>query len=302
MNIDDLTTEAVDPLYDKIDTLAVAELAELMNAGDRTVPVAVHDALGQIVPAIEAVSERMQQGGRLFYFGAGTPGRIGVLDASEIPPTFSTHGRVIAVIAGGPTAIVDAVEGAEDDAEQGAAAVDEAGIGPLDSVVGIAASGRTPFVIGAVRRARERGALGIGLSCNTATPLSAAAEFGIEVNVGPEFVSGSTRLKAGTAQKLVLNMFSTIAMVRLGKTYGNLMVDVQASNAKLRERASRMVVQLAEVSQDEARAALESADWAVSVAVISLRLGIRSSEAKAVLDASGGRLRDALDTTTGARR
>lgn len=301
MNLDDLRTEAADPRYARIDTLDIAELAELMNAGDRTVPVAVQDALSQIVPAIEAVSERMQQGGRLFYFGAGTPGRIGVLDASEIPPTFSTHDRVIAVIAGGPAAIVAAVEGAEDDAEQGAAAVDEAGIGPLDSVVGVAASGRTPFVLGAVRRARELSALGIGLSCNVGTPLTAAAEFGIEVDVGPEFVSGSTRLKAGTAQKLVLNMFSTIAMVRLGKTYGNLMVDVHASNAKLRERATRMVVQLAEVSHDEARAALESADWAVSVAVIALRLGIPPAEAKAVLEAAGGRLRDALDST-GARR
>ena len=295
LNLDGLATEAVDPRYSRIDTMEVAELAMLMNEADQTVPLAVRDALGQIVPAIEAVSERMIRGGRLFYVGAGTPGRIGVLDASEIPPTFSTSDRVIGIIAGGPRAVVDAVEGAEDDADAGAAAIAEAGVGPLDSVIGVAASGRTPFVVGAVRRAREAGALGIGLSCNADTDLSRAADHGIEVIVGPEVVTGSTRLKAGTAQKLVLNMFSTIAMVRLGKTYGNLMVDLNASNEKLRVRATRMVATLAEVDEHRARTALEEAEYAVPAAVVMLRRGCSLAQARAALEAAGGHLRTALD-------
>lgn len=296
MNLDTLTTEAADPRFALVDTLDVGELATLMNETDQSVPLAVRDALDQIVPAIEGVSDRMRRGGRLFYVGAGTPGRIGVLDASEVPPTFSTTGRVIGIMAGGQKAIVDAVEGIEDSEEAGAAAIDEAGVGPLDSVVGVAASGRTPFVVAAVRRARELGALGIGFSCNSGTALSAASEHPIEVIVGPELVSGSTRLKAGTAQKLVLNMFSTIAMVRLGKTYGNLMIDVNASNSKLRERATRMVMQLTGASHEVARATLESADYAVPVAVVVLRRGTDVAGARAALAAVGGRLRDVLES------
>ncbi|GAA3652887.1 N-acetylmuramic acid 6-phosphate etherase [Microbacterium marinilacus] len=300
--LDSLTTEAADPRYADIDTLGVAELAALMNEADRGVPLAVRDALPQIVPAIEAVTDRMLRGGRLFYVGAGTPGRIGVLDASEIPPTFSTRDRVIGIMAGGPRAIVEAIEGAEDDAAAGATAIDQAGVGPLDSVVGIAASGRTPFVIGAVTRARERGALGVGLSCNADTELSRAADHGIEVITGPELVSGSTRLKAGTAQKLVLNMFSTISMVRLGKTYGNLMVDVRASNAKLRVRAERIVSRVAGVAEDVARARLEESGYSVPVAVVAIRRGLPIDAARAALDAAGGRLRAALDDEGRASR
>ncbi|QEW01944.1 N-acetylmuramic acid 6-phosphate etherase [Microbacterium lushaniae] len=302
MNFETLTTEAADARYARIDTFEVAELATLMNEADQAVPLAVRAALAQIIPAIEGVAERMERGGRLFYVGAGTPGRIGVLDASEIPPTFSTRDRVIGIMAGGPRAVVEAVEGAEDDAGAGAAAIDAAGVGPDDSVIGIAASGRTPFVIGAVSRARERGALGIGLSCNSDTELSRAADHGIEVIVGPEFVSGSTRLKAGTAQKLVLNMFSTIAMIRLGKTYGNLMVDVKASNEKLRVRATRIVAQIAAVGHERAREALEQAGYSVPVAVVALRRSLPIEEARAVLDAAEGRLRVALDEGQEARR
>lgn len=301
VNLDALTTEAADPRYERIDTLDVAALAALMNEADQTVPLAVRDALDQIVPAIEGVCERMLRGGRLLYVGAGTPGRIGILDASEVPPTFSAHDRVVGIMAGGPHAIVDAVEGAEDLAGNGAEAIDEAGVGPLDAVVGVAASGRTPFVVGAVGRARELGALGIGFSCNRSTPLSAVADHPIEVIVGPEVVSGSTRLKAGTAQKLVLNMFSTIAMVRLGKTYGNLMVDVHASNAKLRERAVRMVTQLAGTTRDEAVAALEATAYAVPVAVLMLRRGLAAGAARSALEAAGGRLREALESSEAGR-
>lgn len=296
VELDRLTTEAADPRFADIDRLPVARLAELMNEADTAVPGAVRDALPQIVPALEAASERMLAGGRLLYVGAGTPGRIGVLDAAECPPTFSSPPeQVFAVMAGGPGAVVGAVEGAEDDADAGAAAMDDAGVGPLDTVIGITSSGRTPFVLGAVRRARERGALGVGLSCNVGAELSAIAEHGIEVVVGPEFISGSTRLKAGTAQKLVLNMFSTIVMVRLGKTYGNLMVDVHASNDKLRERAVRMVRTITGVDRARAVSALQEAGDHVKVAVVVISRGVDAATARDILSATGWRLRAVME-------
>ncbi|WP_350351037.1 N-acetylmuramic acid 6-phosphate etherase [Microbacterium sp. A8/3-1] len=291
-----LATEASDPRYAELDLMSVAQLAQTMNDADATVPGAVQRALPQIVPAIEATSERMARGGRLVYVGAGTPGRIGVVDASECPPTFSTPPELVfAIMAGGPGAIVNPVEGAEDDADAGANAIDEAGIGPLDTVIGIASSGRTPYVVAAIRRARERGALTVGLSCNTATVLSAAAEHGIEVEVGPEVLSGSTRLKSGTAQKLVLNMFSTIVMVRGGKAYGNLMVDLKATNHKLRERATRMVQSIAAVDREAAIGALETAGYDVKIASIMLRRGEDLAAATARITAADGRLRTALE-------
>ncbi len=295
--LESLVTESSDPRYSHLDGLPVAELATIMNQADATVPVAVQAALPQIVPAIEATAERMASGGRLIYVGAGTPGRIGVLDASECPPTFgSPPGQVFAIIAGGATAIVDPVEGAEDDADAGAAAIDQAGVGPLDTVVGIASSGRTPFVLAAVSRARERGALTVGLSCNVNTRLSHTAEHPIEIDLGPEVISGSTRLKAGTAQKLVLNMFSTIVMVRLGKTYGSLMVDVRATNEKLRERAVRIVRLIAEVPRDRAVGALESVGYDVKLAVVMLARSEDADRARRRLTAADGRLREALES------
>ncbi|WP_293695705.1 N-acetylmuramic acid 6-phosphate etherase [uncultured Agrococcus sp.] len=289
-----LATESPDPRFAAIDTMSVAELAHMMNREDASVPHRVEAAMGQIVPAIEAACERMIAGGRLLYVGAGTPGRIGVLDASEIPPTFSTPDRVVGIIAGGERAIVDAIEGAEDDAQAGARAVEDAAVGPLDTVIGIAASGRTPYVVEAVKRARELGALGIGLTCNERTALSDAAEYPIEVLVGPEMISGSTRLKAGTAQKLVLNMFSTIAMIRLGKTYGNLMVDVRPTNAKLRRRAARIAAEISGAERETVEQALTEADYSVPVAVLMLRQGLTATEAKEALGAADGRLREAL--------
>jgi N-acetylmuramic acid 6-phosphate etherase len=295
-NLGALATEASDPRYAEIDRMSVAELAQTMNDADATVPGAVQRALPQIVPAIEAAAERMAQGGRLVYVGAGTPGRIGVVDASECPPTFSTPPELVfAIMAGGAGAIVNPVEGAEDDAEAGASAIDEAGIGPLDTVIGIASSGRTPYVVAAVRRAGERGALTVGLSCNTGTLLSDVAAHGIEVEVGPEVLSGSTRLKSGTAQKLVLNMFSTIVMVRQGKVYGNLMVDLKATNHKLRERAIRMVQSIAGVDRDAAADALETAGYDVKVASIMIRRSEDLAAATARLSAADGRLRIALE-------
>ena len=290
-----LATEATDPRFAQIDRMSVADLAATMNDADRTVPDAVRAALPQVVAAISAVAERMARGGRLIYVGAGTPGRIAVLDASECPPTFSTPpGLVTAIIAGGPSAIVTPSEGAEDDAGAGAAAIDDAGVGPLDSVVGIASSGRTPYVVAAVSRARELGAFTVGLTSNVGSDLAGAAEQPIEVVVGPEVISGSTRLKAGTAQKLVLNMISTITMVRLGKTYGNLMVDVRPTNHKLRERAVRIVRQLTGVDAPAARAALGTAGWDVKVAAVTLRLGLDPAAGRGRLEAAGGRLREAF--------
>lgn len=290
-----LATESIDPRYSEIDRMSVAELAATMNAADAEVPAAVARALPQISSAIEYASERMSRGGRLIYVGAGTPGRIGVLDASECPPTFSTPpSLVVGIIAGGPSAIVHPSEGAEDDETAGAAAMDVADISENDTVVGIASSGRTPYVIAAVRRARDLGALTVGLSCNLNTPLSGAAEHAIEIAVGPEVLTGSTRLKAGTAQKLVLNMFSTIAMVRQGKTYGNLMVDLNPSNHKLRERAIGMVATIAGVDREVATSTLKSVDFNVKTAAVMLRLDVARDGAEHRLAAANGRLRVAL--------
>jgi N-acetylmuramic acid 6-phosphate etherase len=248
-----------------------------------------------IVPAIEAITDRLARRGRLRYVGAGTPGRMGVLDASECPPTFGTPPELVqGIIAGGPDAMFAAQEGAEDDLEAGTRAMADAGIGALDAVVGVAASGRTPFVIGALREARRRGALTVALACNVEAPISREAELAIEIPVGPEVLAGSTRLKAGTAQKLVLNMISTIAMVRLGKTWGNLMVDLRATNEKLRERAIRIVQQVTGASREDAIDALRKAEWEVKPAVLVVGRGLDVSEARRRL-AADGRLRVALE-------
>lgn len=240
--LESLTTEAFRPELADIDRLPTLDIARLMNGEDATVAGAVAARLPQIAAAIDAVAERMARGGRLVYAGAGTAGKLGILDASECPPTFNTDpSRVVGLIAGGPEAVVTSVEGAEDSRELARAALEPASTTPDDTVVGISASGRTPYAIGAVEYARTRGSLTVGLACNPGSPLGAAADHGIEIVVGPELLTGSTRLKAGTAQKLVLNMLSTITMIRLGKTYGNLMVDVRASNDKLRARSHRIV-------------------------------------------------------------
>jgi N-acetylmuramic acid 6-phosphate etherase len=297
-SLEELQTERADPRYAHIDQATVAQLAMLMNDADATVPLAVRDALPAIIPAIEAVAARLERGGRLIYVGAGTAGRMGVLDASECPPTFGTPpGLVLGVIAGGAAAIHTAQEGAEDDAGAGARMVEEIGVTATDALVGIAASGRTPYVIGALRAARARGAATISLACNAGAAISREAELPIEVLVGPEVLAGSTRLKAGTAQKLVLNMISTIAMVRIGKTWGNLMVDLRATNAKLRERAVRIVQMVTDADRATAEAALRRVDWEVKPAVLLIELDVDPVEARARL-ARNGRLRDALEEDT----
>ncbi|WP_369378142.1 N-acetylmuramic acid 6-phosphate etherase [Streptomyces sp. cg36] len=291
-----LTTEAFRPELAGIDRLPTAEIARIMNGEDATVPAAVADRLPQIAAAIDATAERMARGGRLVYAGAGTAGRLGVLDASECPPTFNTDpAQVVGLIAGGPAAIASAVEGAEDSRELAAADLDALGLTELDTVVGVSASGRTPYAVGAVEHARARGALTVGLSCNAGSALAAAAEHGIEVVVGPELLTGSTRLKSGTAQKLVLNMISTITMIRLGKTYGNLMVDVRASNEKLRAR-SRHIVALATGADEPAiEAALAATGGEVKDAILTILGEVDAATAARLLAESDGRLRAALE-------
>ncbi|WP_335970744.1 MULTISPECIES: N-acetylmuramic acid 6-phosphate etherase [Streptomycetaceae] len=298
--LDTLTTEAFRPELAEIDRRSTLEIARLMNGEDLTVPAAVAGQLPQIATAIDGIAARMGRGGRLVYAGAGTAGRLGVLDASECPPTFNTTpGReVVGLIAGGPEAMVTSVEGAEDSKELAAADLDALALTEADSVVGISASGRTPYAIGAVEFARRAGALTVGLACNAGSPLAAAADHGIEVVVGPELVVGSTRLKAGTAQKLVLNMLSTITMIRLGKTYGSLMVDVRASNEKLRAR-SRRIVALATGAADTAiEEALSATDGEVKPAILTLLAKVDAAEAARLLTASNGHLRKALDAAT----
>ncbi|MEV4327925.1 N-acetylmuramic acid 6-phosphate etherase [Microbispora rosea] len=290
-----LATEQSDPRYSGIDTLPTEEIARLMNAADAAVPAAVGRAVPAISAAIDAIAARMTDGGRLLYVGAGTSGRLAVLDASECPPTFGTPLDLVqGIIAGGEAALVRSVEGAEDDAEAGAAVIRDKHVGPLDSVVGISASGRAPYVVAAVEQARRLGALTVGLACNTGSPLARAADHAVEVIVGPEVVTGSTRLKAGTAQKLVLNMISTITMIRTGRTYGNFMVDVVASNSKLVDRAARIVSEITGAQVLRAREVLESAGRDVKTAVVMIERGVGADDARALLAAHGNRLGPAL--------
>ncbi|MFP3992637.1 N-acetylmuramic acid 6-phosphate etherase, partial [Streptomyces sp. E11-3] len=294
-HLDTLTTEAFRPELADIDRLPTLDIARTMNDEDATVPTAIAARLPQIAAAIDATAERMGRGGRLVYAGAGTAGRLGVLDASECPPTFNTDpSQVIGLIAGGPSAMVTAVEGAEDSKDLAAADLDALNLTPADTVVGISASGRTPYAVGAVEHARSRGALTIGLSCNAGSALAAAAEHGIEVVVGPELITGSTRLKAGTAQKLVLNMISTLTMIRLGKTYGNLMVDVRASNEKLRARSRRIAALATGAPDDTIEAALTSAEGEVKTAILIILAEIDAATATRLLTEANGHLRAAL--------
>jgi len=290
-----LTTEAANPEWAEIDTWPTRQLVEGMIAADAGLYEAIAACTDQLTAAVDGIVERLERGGRLIYIGAGTAGRMGVLDASEIPPTYGTDpSLVVGVIAGGDVAIQRAVENAEDDVDGGAQAVAELGVGEADTVVGIASSGRTPYVLGALAEAGRRAALRIGFTNNAGSAVGAAADIAIEVVVGPEFIAGSTRLRSGTSQKLVLNMLSTLAMVRLGKTFGNLMVDLKATNEKLRVRAVRTVVAAAGVSEREAAAAVQGADGSVKTAILMVLAGIDADHARARLDAARGHLRDGL--------
>ena len=289
-------TEAPNPRTAAIDTLSSLEIVALISDEDARVAGAVREQLSQVARAVDAIVERLRCGGRMFYFGAGTSGRLGVLDASEMPPTFSVPPDLIqGWIAGGDSALWRSSEAAEDDAAAGAQAARDAGVGPADVVVGIAVSGTTPWVLGALGEARARGAVTIALTCDPGAPLARAAEIAITPIVGPEVIAGSSRMKAGTAQKMVLNMLSTATMIRLGKVYGNLMVDVRPTNTKLRRRAVRILQQAAGAGSEAARAALEETDYEVKPALVMLLSGVDADEARRRLAQAEGFVRYAVE-------
>jgi N-acetylmuramic acid 6-phosphate etherase len=292
----DLTlTEERNSQTRNIDTLPTFDMLALINAEDAKVALAVRDELPNIARAVDAITDRMQRGGRLIYIGAGTSGRLGMLDASECPPTFGTHPElVVGLIAGGPAALTEAVEGAEDDPEGGAREIAELGVNASDSVIGIAASGRTPYAIGGLRESKKRGALTVSITCNRPSPLGDLAEISIAPIVGPEVVSGSTRLKAGTAQKMVLNMISTAVMIRMGKTYSNLMVDVQPTNVKLRQRARRIVAEATGLDLQRATEVLSACHGEVKTAIVVILAGISPDLARIRLQEAGGYVRKAI--------
>jgi N-acetylmuramic acid 6-phosphate etherase len=296
-----LSTEGRNPRTIDLDTLDTLRLLEVINDEDRLVADAVRAELPDIARAVERITEARRNGGRLIYLGAGTSGRIGLLDAVECPPTFGTDpSEVIGLIAGGEHAFVVAVEGAEDDLELGAAELRAAELRPTDVVVGLAASGRTPYVIGGLRYARQLGAATIAVSCNQGSRIGAEAEIAIEVMTGPEALTGSTRLKAGTAQKLVCNMLSTASMVRSGKVYSNLMVDVRPTNEKLVDRAQRIVVDATGADRAVADAALEQAGSHAKTAVVMLLADVDAATATRLLEANDGDVRASVSAAASA--
>lgn len=294
-----MITEAPNPATANIDLLSTLEMVKTINAEDERVAKAVAAELPNIARAVDAIAERMRAGGRLIYLGAGTSGRLGVLDASESMPTFNIPaGLVIGIIAGGELALTHSIENAEDDAEAGAQEILDLHISANDSLVGIAASGQTPYTLSGMVEAHRKGALVISVACNHPSPMAAVADIHIAPITGPEVINGSTRLKAGTAQKMVLNILSTGVMIRLGKTYGNLMVDVQPTNAKLRDRARRIVEQACGLSAKEAAARLEECGGEVKVAIVATLAGISPAEARLRLERAQGFIRLAVENQT----
>jgi N-acetylmuramic acid 6-phosphate etherase len=296
-----LLTEARNPATEHLDQLSTLEMLTVINAEDAKVAAAVHAELPRIAQAVDAIAARFQQGGRLFYIGAGTSGRLGVLDASECPPTFSVPATLVqGLIAGGDRALRLSSEHSEDSPEEGAADLLAAGFGPTDTLVGIAASGRTPYVLGAIAHARSLGALTIGLSCVPGSLVAQQAELAITPATGPEVLTGSTRLKAGTATKLVLNMLSTGVMVRTGATYGNLMVNVRPTNAKLVDRAHRIIAAATGCDMPNAATLLEAAG-SVKTAILMHRLSLDRAAADQKLAAAHGSLTQSLQTLSSSR-
>ncbi len=292
---ENLTTEAANPDSADLDRLSSIELVRLINAEDATIAAAVKEQTEAIAGAVDLITARLSEGGRLIYLGAGTSGRLGVLDASECPPTFNADPeQVVGLIAGGDRALRHAIEGAEDSADLAVEDLRRLRLSARDVVVGIAASGTTPYVIAALNEARRVGAATIGLTCNRDTPVAAHADISIAVVTGPEVLAGSTRMKAGTATKMVLNMLTTASMVRLGKSYGNFMVDMRASNDKLVGRSLRILQALTGLDPAEARAVLDASGGELKTAIAAQRLGITAAQARQRLQAAGGRLRAAL--------
>jgi len=293
--MDHLTTEQNNPESVAIDQMDPIQIAMLMNREDLKVVAAVERVLPDIARAIETVTERVQAGGRLIYIGAGTSGRLGVLDASECPPTFNTPpALVVGLIAGGHRALTNAIEGAEDNRQAGEEDLRGVELNAQDVVCGIATSGRTPYVLGGLAYAQSLGAATLGVTCNEVSELSEVSDVLIAPVVGPEILSGSTRLKAGTATKMVLNMISTGTMIRIGKTYGNWMVDLRATNVKLKDRSIRIVSGITGLDRQRAESLLARCDGEVKTAIVSQALGIDRTEAQQRLKAAGGRLRAAI--------
>jgi len=295
--LDRLTTEQRNPASEHIDEMDSLAIVRTINAEDQHIANSVAEEAEPIAKAVDFVVEALRAGGRLIYMGAGTSGRLGVLDASECPPTFNTDPeQVVGLIAGGHGALVRSIEGAEDFPEYGARDLDEINLESKDVVVGIATSGRTPYVIGGLRHAQSKGCHTVGVACNRDSPLEEVSEVMICPVVGPEIVSGSTRMKAGTATKLVLNAITTAAMIRLGKTYGNLMVDLRASNSKLRARSRRIVQMLTDADEDAAQQLLDACDGELKTAIVSHSRAVDAEQARQLLVEANGQLRQAIKT------
>lgn len=289
IDLSSMITETRNPASVEIDQLSTLEMLRVINQEDQQVALAVGQLLPEIARAVDAIAAAFGKGGRLVYIGAGTSGRLGILDASECPPTYGVSAeQVIGLIAGGHKAILQAVENAEDDAELGAQDLKNIQFCANDVLVGIAASGRTPYVLGAMAHASAVGATVCSISCNPGSPLARAADISMVAVVGPEIVTGSSRMKAGTAQKLILNMLSTGAMIRTGKVYGNLMVDVEATNAKLVERQKRIVMEATDCERAVAERALAQADNHCKTAIVMILAGLTADEARARLQSSNG--------------
>ncbi|MCS2149506.1 N-acetylmuramic acid 6-phosphate etherase [Scandinavium manionii] len=295
INLSALTTESRNPASENIDTLSTLEMLKVINAEDQKVALAVEEQLPAIAKAVDAITQAFACGGRLIYCGAGTSGRLGILDASECPPTYGTpREMVVGLIAGGKTAILQAVENAEDSPQMGEQDLRDLALNERDVVIGIAASGRTPYVIGALNYARSVGATVGAIACNRGSEIGKLADIAIEPMVGPEVVTGSSRMKAGTAQKLVLNMLTTGAMIRSGKVFGNLMVDVEATNAKLLQRQVNIVVQATECDPAMAEAALNACDRHCKTAIVMVLAGVSAADASAMLNNNNGFIRSAI--------
>lgn len=296
MTLDKLLTEQSNPASHSIDSLPAASILTIINEQDKLVAEAVEKEIPRIAKAVDGIVMAIERGGRLFYIGAGTSGRLGVLDAAECPPTFSVPPELVqGIMAGGESALSKATEATEDDPAMGERDLLARGFTGKDALVGIAASGRTPYVLGAVKKAREMGALTIGISCTPQSDLSSAVEIPIEPLSGPEVLAGSTRMKAGTATKLVLNMLSTAAMIRLGYVYGNLMVNLHPKNRKLLDRASRIIAQAANIEYSRASELLEQTG-SVKTSIVMAKRNLSREEAEQLLQTANGRVRVALES------
>ena len=303
MDFTKFTTETRNPNTQDLDMMSSLEIVTIMNQEDKKVPLAIEKILPQIATLVDMIAEAFEQGGRLIYIGAGTSGRLGVLDASECPPTFGVSSKqVVGLIAGGDYALRHAVEGAEDSKELGIQDLKDCGLRKEDVVVGIAASGRTPYVLGGLAYAKQVGCITAAVSCNKDSEISQVADIGIEAEVGSEVLTGSTRLKAGTAQKMILNMITTASMVRTGKAYQNLMVNVIQTNEKLRVRAENIVMDSTGVNREEARSVIEQASGNVKLAVTMILTQTNGEDAANLLEQAKGHVREAIQISKGGQR